>query len=78
MCHGAQVRRAHELRIFLEHAGETLSRDRLLSEVWGYEDYPTTRTIDTHVAQLRQKIEPTPDTPRFIVTVHGMGYKFVA
>ena len=65
------------LKYFLCHQGETLSRDRLLEEVWGYDRFPTTRTVDAHIVHLRQKIEPKPDEPRFILTVHGTGYKFV-
>jgi DNA-binding response OmpR family regulator len=65
------------LKYFLCHPGETLSRDRLLDEVWGYEHYPTTRTVDAHIVRLRQKLEPVPDEPRYILTVHGVGYKFV-
>ncbi|MBS1851820.1 MAG: response regulator transcription factor [Acidobacteria bacterium] len=65
------------LKYFLAHPGETLSRDRLLEDVWGYEHFPTTRTVDTHIVRLRQKVEPKPDEPRFILTVHGTGYKFV-
>ena len=66
-------------RIHLDaaHPVETLSRDRLLDAVWGYENYPTTRTVDTHIVHLRQKLEPNPEEPRFILTVHGSGYKFV-
>src|SRR5213596_310320 len=62
---------------FISHPAETLSRDRLLDEVWGYENYPNTRTVDTHIVHLRQKLEPNPEQPRFILTVHGTGYKFV-
>jgi DNA-binding response OmpR family regulator len=65
------------LKYFLGHPGETLSRDRLLEEVWGYDRFPTTRTVDAHIVRLRQKLEPKPDEPRFILTVHGTGYKFV-
>lgn len=65
------------LKYFLGHPGETLSRDRLLEEVWGYDHFPTTRTVDAHIVRLRQKLEPKPDEPRFILTVHGTGYKFV-
>jgi len=65
------------LKFFLHHPGETLSRDRLLEEVWGYEHFPTTRTVDAHIVRLRQKVEPRPEEPRFILTVHGTGYKFV-
>src|SRR5216684_373288 len=65
------------LKHFLCHSGETLSRDRLLDEVWGYENFPTTRTVDAHIVRLRQKVEPVPEQPRFFLTVHGVGYKFV-
>jgi two-component system alkaline phosphatase synthesis response regulator PhoP len=65
------------LRYFVEHREATLSRDELLNEVWGYDAMPTTRTVDVHVAWLRQKLEPNPRRPQFILTVHGMGYKFV-
>jgi DNA-binding response OmpR family regulator len=65
------------LKYFLCHPGETLSRDRLLEEVWGYGSVSTTRTVDTHIVRLRQKIEPKPEEPRFILTIHGTGYKFV-
>ena len=54
-----------------------VTRDQLLDEVWGYNSYPTTRTVDNFIARLRQKIEEMPDRPKFIVTVHGVGYKFV-
>ena len=64
------------LRYFVEHRGTTLSRDELLNEVWGYNVMPSTRTVDVHVAWLRQKIEPNPRHPQFILTIHGMGYKF--
>jgi DNA-binding response OmpR family regulator len=65
------------LAYFIAHPVETLSRDRLLDAVWGYENYPTTRTVDAHIVHLRQKLEPNPEEPRFILTVHGSGYKFV-
>jgi len=65
------------LAYFVTHPAETLSRDRLLDAVWGYENYPNTRTVDTHIVHLRQKLEPNPEEPRFILTVHGSGYKFV-
>ena len=64
------------LRYFIEHRGATLTRDELLNEVWGYNAMPSTRTVDVHVAWLRQKIEPNARHPQFILTVHGMGYKF--
>jgi len=65
------------LKYFLCHSGETLSRDRLLEDVWGYDRYPTTRTVDAHIVRLRQKLEPNPEDPHFFLTVHGVGYKFV-
>lgn len=65
------------LAYFVAHPAETLSRDRLLDSVWGYENYPNTRTVDTHIVHLRQKLELNPEEPRFILTVHGSGYKFV-
>jgi two-component system alkaline phosphatase synthesis response regulator PhoP len=65
------------LAYFVAHPAETLTRDRLLDAVWGYENYPTTRTVDAHIVHLRQKLEPNPEEPRFILTVHGSGYKFV-
>jgi two-component system alkaline phosphatase synthesis response regulator PhoP len=67
----------HLLRYFIEHRGATLSREELLTEVWGYHATPSTRTVDVHVAWLRQKLEPNPRVPQYIVTVHGLGYKFV-
>ena len=65
------------LKYFLSHPGEAITRDRLLEEVWGYDKFPTTRTVDAHIVRLRQKLEPKPDDPRFFLTVHGTGYKFV-
>jgi two-component system alkaline phosphatase synthesis response regulator PhoP len=65
------------LRYFIEHRGSALSREELLNEVWGYNSTPSTRTVDVHVAWLRQKLEPNPRHPQFILTVHGRGYKFV-
>ncbi len=65
------------LAYFVAHPAETLSRDRLLDSVWGYENYPNTRTVDAHIVHLRQKLEPNPEEPKFILTVHGSGYKFV-
>ena len=65
------------LRHFIEHRGATLSRDELLSQVWGYSGTPLTRTVDVHVAGLRQRIERHPKSPEFIVTIHGLGYKFL-
>jgi two-component system alkaline phosphatase synthesis response regulator PhoP len=65
------------LKYLIEHRGATISRDELLNEVWGYDAMPTTRTVDVHVAWLRQKIEPNPKRPQYLLTVHGLGYKFV-
>jgi two-component system, OmpR family, alkaline phosphatase synthesis response regulator PhoP len=65
------------LRYFVEHRGATLSRDELLREVWGYGGQPTTRTVDVHVAWLRQKIEKDPKNPQHILTMVGLGYKFI-
>jgi two-component system alkaline phosphatase synthesis response regulator PhoP len=64
------------LRYFVEHRGAALSRDELLNEVWGYNAMPSTRTVDVHVAWLRQKLEENPRHPQYILTVHGLGYKF--
>lgn len=65
------------LRHLIEHRGNILSRDDLLDEVWGYNAMLSTRTVDVHVAWLRQKLEPNPKHPQYILTVHGLGYKFV-
>jgi len=73
---GLSAREFQLLRYFIRHRGDLLTRDRLLNEVWGYDAMPTTRTVDVHVAGLRQKIEPHPRRPRYILTVHGLGYKF--
>jgi DNA-binding response OmpR family regulator len=65
------------LRLLAGRAGEVVSRADLLDGVWGYENYPNTRTVDVHMAGLRSKLEDNPSAPRRIVTVHGMGYKLV-
>jgi RNA polymerase sigma factor (sigma-70 family) len=65
------------LTYFLNHPQEILRRDRLLREVWGYAQFSETRTLDTHIARLRDKIEPETKYPRFVITVRGVGYKFV-
>lgn len=64
------------LRYFIEHRGETLSREILLQEVWSYSTTPYTRTVDVHVAWLRQKLEDDPKQPVWIETIYGLGYKF--
>ena len=65
------------LAYMLRHRGETLDRSQLLHAVWGYEHYPTTRTVDTHVLNLRKKLEPDPATPQHLLTVHRVGYRLV-
>jgi len=66
------------LRYLIEHRGRTLTREELLKDVWGYSSAPSTRTVDVHVAWLRQKLEHDPKQPKYIITVHGQGYKFAA
>ena len=73
---GLSAREFQLLRYFIEHPGATLSRDELLKEVWGYNANIFTRTVDVHVASLRQKLENDPKQPEFILTVKGFGYKF--
>ena len=68
---------AELLQFFLDHPGRAFRRDELLREVWGYDAMPTTRTIDTHVFQLRKKIEGEGVKPKHFVTVHRVGYRFV-
>ena len=65
------------LAYLLERKGEVVSRDDLLNQVWGYESFPYTRTIDAHIAMLRKKIETNPEEPEMIITIHGKGYKFL-
>jgi DNA-binding response OmpR family regulator len=65
------------LGYLLERRGEVVSREELLDAVWGYDSIPFTRTVDTHVAKLRKKIEDDPADPRYIITVHRLGYKLV-
>ena len=70
---------AHEfklLRYFIDHAGHAVTREKLLNEVWGYQNYPTTRTVDNLVLKLRQKLEPDPANPVNFQTMHGIGYRF--
>jgi DNA-binding response OmpR family regulator len=64
------------MKYFVEHRGEVVTRDQLLDHVWGYEGLPLTRTVDMHIAKLRQKIEDTPSDPHHVITVHRVGYKF--
>src|SRR5665213_1338824 len=63
------------LRLLVEAGGEPVTRERFLDVVWGFGAFPTTRTVDNHIASLRAKIESNPDSPRWIKTVHGVGYK---
>ena len=65
------------LRYLIRHRGETVTRDQLLDEVWGYDSTPITRTVDNHIAKLRQKIEQDPSEPQHIITVHRLGYRFI-
>lgn len=65
------------LRLLAAHPGQVITRDELLNQVWGYENYPTTRTVDNHIASLRAKLEDDPADPRHFKTVHGVGYKFL-
>src|ERR1700690_262458 len=71
---------AHEfklLKFFTENAERVLTRDALLNEVWGYNCYPTTRTVDNQILKLRQKLETNPANPKHLLTIYGAGYKFV-
>ena len=65
------------LRALVERAGEVVTRDALLRQVWGYDAMPTTRTVDNHVASLRAKLERDPSNPRHLLTMHGVGYKWI-
>jgi DNA-binding response OmpR family regulator len=65
------------LAFFLLNADRALTRDAILNSVWGFESYPNTRTVDAHVVRLRQKLEPNPCSPRHVLTVHGLGYRFL-
>jgi DNA-binding response OmpR family regulator len=65
------------LKFFTDNAERVLSREELLNEVWGYNCYPTTRTVDNQMLKLRQKLEPDPANPRHLLTIYGAGYKFV-
>jgi DNA-binding response OmpR family regulator len=65
------------LKYFATSPSRVISREELLNEVWGYQNYPTTRTVDNHVLRLRQKLEPDPANPRYFLTMHGSGYKFI-
>jgi DNA-binding response OmpR family regulator len=65
------------LKYFIVHHGEVVSRDELLDKIWGYESFPTTRTIDNHILKLRKKIEEDPSHPQYILSGYGGGYRFI-
>lgn len=65
------------MKLLIENKDFTVSRERMLDEVWGYKVFPTTRTVDNHILKLRKKIEDDPHNPRHILTIHGKGYKFI-
>lgn len=65
------------LHYFIKKQGEIVTRDDLLCQIWGYDSFPNTRTVDAHIAKLRGKIEDKPEEPKLIVTLHGLGYKFL-
>ncbi|MHB8854289.1 MAG: response regulator transcription factor [Ignavibacteriaceae bacterium] len=65
------------MKYFVEKKNEIVTREDLLNRVWGYESFPSTRTVDTHIAVLRQKIEDVPGDPKIIITMYGLGYKFI-
>ncbi len=78
---GGEVKLSHKefeiLQYLLAHVNETIDRHDLLKNVWGYDEQPTTRTVDNFIVKLRQKIEDNPASPKHIITVHGVGYKLV-
>ena len=81
-CKGGQVldlsaREFEILHYLIRHRGEIVTRDQMLDEVWGYDSTPVTRTVDNHIARLRQKIEQDPSKPQHIITVHRLGYRFI-
>lgn len=65
------------LRYFIQREGEVITRDMLLDDVWGYESYPTTRTVDNYILSIRKKLESNPSHPEHLLTIHTSGYKFV-
>ena len=79
---GKNVKMSHKefeiLKFLLAHKNETVSRNELLEKIWGYEEQPTTRTVDNFILKLRQKIEENPNHPTIILTAHGIGYKLLA
>jgi len=75
---GLSRREMELLRFFMENEGRTVSRDQVLNAVWGVDEFPSHRTVDTHVLKLRKKIEVNPERPQHLRTVHGVGYQFLA
>ena len=73
----ATVKEFEILKYFIQHEGEVVTRDMLLTEVWGYEHFPTTRTVDNYILAIRNKFEDNPSKPKHFLTVHTAGYKFV-
>lgn len=71
------VREFNLLKFFIEHESEIVTRNQLLDEVWGYEAFPTTRTVDNYILTLRKKVEDNPSNPKHILTIHTAGYKFI-
>jgi two-component system alkaline phosphatase synthesis response regulator PhoP len=65
------------MKVLITHRNEVVPREKILNEVWGYDSYPSSRTVDNHILNLRQKLEDNPQKPEFIHTIHGLGYKFV-
>jgi DNA-binding response OmpR family regulator len=65
------------MQYLIQHEGEVVTREMLLNEVWGYEQFPTTRTVDNYILSLRRKLEDSPSDPRHLLTIHTSGYKFV-
>jgi DNA-binding response OmpR family regulator len=65
------------MKLFIKKRDKVITRNQFLNEVWGYDRYPTTRTVDAHIARLRQKLEEDPESPQFILTAHGLGYRFI-
>lgn len=65
------------MKVLIKHRNEVVPREKILNEVWGYDSYPSSRSVDNHILNVRQKLEDNPDKPEYILTVHGLGYKFV-
>ena len=74
---GLSVTELNILKYFIQHKGEVISRDKLLDDIWGYEVFPTTRTVDNYILSLRKHLEDNPHKPQHFITVHKAGYKFI-